>query len=224
MDDANQNAGKPPTPASPVVFVVDDDESVRRALQRLVRAAGWTAEGFPSANAFLKRLPYDGIGCILLDIEMPGMSGPLLQKELRGRSVSLPVIYLTGHADVPVSVDAMKNGALDVLQKPADDTSVLQTIGAALERHAQERARQLETSAIDERMARLTPREREVLEFVIRGRLNKQIAGDLGITEKTVKAHRARVMEKLEVRSVASLVRMCMSTDSRSATPKPSSR
>src|SRR5689334_9351256 len=195
------------------VFIVDDDEDVRRGLQRLVRSAGWHVEGFASAQAFLERLPYEGVGCILLDIEMPGMSGPELQKALLERAISLPIVYLTGHATVPASVDAMKNGAVDFLLKPADETRVMSTVGSAIERHASLRASESKHSQVTVRLARLSTRERQVMEAVIAGRLNKQIAGDLGITEKTVKAHRARVMEKLETRSVAGLVRLCMLAD-----------
>lgn len=192
-----------------VVFVIDDDDDARKGLSRLVRSAGWRVEDFPSAQAFLDRLPYRGVGCVMLDVQMPGMTGPELQARMLDSGVSLPIVYLTGHADVPMSVNAMKHGALDVLQKPADDTAIVQAIGAALARHEHIAAADRERSDVAQRIARLSPREREVMECVISGRLNKQIAGDLGITEKTVKAHRARVMEKLGTRSVAGLVRLC---------------
>jgi FixJ family two-component response regulator len=194
---------------SGTVFVIDDDEDVRRGLERLVRSAGWRVETHPSARAFLARLPYEGVGCVLLDVEMPGMSGPELQERMLAIGVSLPIVYLTGHADVPMSIHAMKKGALDILLKPAEDEQVLTAIGTAVARHRSIYADNRERLEIAKRLARLSVREREVLERVISGRLNKQIAGDLGITEKTVKAHRARVMEKLETRSVAGLVRMC---------------
>ena len=206
----NTRTGKPVEPEHPTVFIVDDDEDLRRALQRLIRSAGWRAEGFSNAQAFLERLPYNGAGCILLDIEMPGMSGPELQKALLEKRISLPVIYLTGHANVPNSIDAMKTGALDFLLKPADETSVLSTAAAAIAGHVAALAHASEQSEIASRLSRLSTRERQVMEAVIVGRLNKQIAADLGITEKTVKAHRARVMEKLEIRSVAVLVRLCI--------------
>jgi FixJ family two-component response regulator len=207
MKDASGNHA---TQDHPIVFIVDDDYDVRRGLQRLVRSVGWHAEAFSNAHAFLARLPYAGVGCILLDIQMPGMSGPELQKALRDRGISLPIVYLTGHGDVPSSVDAMKSGAIDFLLKPADETRVMSTVGAAIERHISLRAEENKQTQVVGRLARLSARERQVMEAVIAGRLNKQIAGDLGITEKTVKAHRARVMEKLETRSVAGLVRMCM--------------
>ena len=201
MDMMNPNRG--------TVFVIDDEEQVRRGLQRLIRSAGWAVETFPSAEAFAERLPYEGVGCVLLDVQMPGMSGPELQKRMLAIGLSLPIIYLTGHADVPMSVTAMKDGALDILLKPAEDEVVLDAIAAALAKHESINAENSTRVEIESRLARLSGREREVMEAVISGRLNKQIAGDLGISEKTVKAHRARVMEKLETRSVAALVRMC---------------
>jgi FixJ family two-component response regulator len=191
------------------VFVIDDEEQVRRGLQRLLRSAGWVVEVFSSAQSFVERLPYAGVGCVLLDVQMPGMSGPELQKRMLSMAVSLPIVYLTGHADVPMSVDAMKKGALDILLKPAEDEAVLKAVAAALAKHEAIIAQDTQRGEIEARLARLSAREREVMEYVIGGRLNKQIAGDLGISEKTVKAHRARVMEKLETRSVAALTRMC---------------
>ena len=191
------------------VFVIDDDEQVRTGLSRLLRSAGWSIEVFASAQAFADRLPYEGVGCVLLDVQMPGMTGPELQSHMLGAGVSLPIVYLTGHADVPMSINAMKNGAMDILLKPAEDETVLNAIGAAIAKHESINADDTTRNEIEARLARLSTREREVMENVIAGRLNKQIGGDLGITEKTVKAHRARVMEKLETRSVATLVRMC---------------
>jgi two-component system, LuxR family, response regulator FixJ len=191
------------------IFVIDDDAGVRRALGRLMRSAGWAVEVFASAQDFLARLPYDDVGCILLDVRMPGMSGPELQDRMLAMGVSLPIIYLTGHADVPMSVHAMKHGAMDILLKPAPDEVVLDAIGTAIALHASIKADRSRRSDIEARMSRLSAREREVMLCVIRGRLNKQIAAELGITEKTVKAHRARVMEKVETRSVAELVRLC---------------
>jgi len=190
------------------VFVVDDDEDVRRALMRLLLSAGWAVEAFASGQAFLQRLPFDGIGCILLDMQLPGMSGCELQERMFAVS-TLPIVYLTGHGDVPSSVRAIKNGALDFLLKPAEDEAVLSAIEAAIEKHVALTSQRRERAAIEDRLAKLSVRERQVMELVIRGRLNKQIAVELEITEKTVKAHRARVMEKLGVRSVAALVQLC---------------
>ena len=191
------------------IFVIDDDEAVRRALGRLIRSAGWAVETFCTANEFLLRLPYDDVGCILLDVQMPGMSGPELQERMLAMAVSLPIIYLTGHADVPMSVHVMKTGAMDILEKPATDELVLSAIKEAVARHAVIKANDSKRGEIEARLSRLSARERQVMVCVISGRLNKQIAADLGITEKTVKAHRARVMEKIEARSVAELVRVC---------------
>lgn len=196
-------------PTRGTVFVIDDEEQVRRGLQRLIRSAGWSVETFPSAEAFAERLPYEGVGCVLLDVQMPGMSGRELQKRMLAIGISLPIVYLTGHADVPMSVAAMKDGALDILLKPAEDDVVLGAIAAAIAKHESINADNSTRVEIEGRLARLSAREREVMESVISGRLNKQIAADLGISEKTVKAHRARVMEKLETRSVAALARMC---------------
>jgi FixJ family two-component response regulator len=191
------------------VFIIDDDDGARRGLERLVRSAGWAVQSYATAESFLERLPYDGVGCILLDVRMPGMTGPELQDRMLALGISVPIVYLTGHADVPMSVNAMKNGALDILLKPAGDDLVLAAIAAATEKHRALCAAENERTRIACRVSRLSNREREVMECVISGRLNKQIAGDLGIAEKTVKVHRARVMEKLEARSVAALVRMC---------------
>lgn len=191
------------------IFVIDDERSVRHALARLLRSAGYRVETFASAEEFLKREPYEGVGCLVLDVRMPGMTGPELFDRMSEKGLSMPVVFLTGHGDVPTSVRAMKKGAVDFLLKPADDEALLQTIRQAVVRHASEQAREQERQGIQARLQRLTSREREVMECVIRGRLNKQIAADLGITEKTVKVHRGRVMAKMEVGSVAELVRLC---------------
>jgi FixJ family two-component response regulator len=191
------------------VFIIDDDGDARRGLARLMRSVGWQVEDYACAGAFLARLPYDGVGCILLDVQMPGMSGPQLQERMLESGVSLPIVYLTGHADVQMSIHAMKNGALDILLKPADEDAIMDAIRTALGRHERITIDERVRAEVVIRVSRLSPREREVMECVISGRLNKQIADDLGITEKTVKAHRARVMEKLQTRSVAGLVRLC---------------
>lgn len=192
----------------PTVFVVDDDEAVRVSLARLLRSAGWKVETFASAAAFLERPAFAGIGCVLLDVQMPGLTGPQLQQAMVERQFTLPVIFLTGHGDVPTGIQAMKRGAVDFLLKPLDDEELLAAIEQAVQRHAQTRARRKACDEIGARLKRLSAREREVMERVIRGSLNKQIAGDLGIAEKTVKVHRARVMDKMEVRSVAELVHL----------------
>jgi FixJ family two-component response regulator len=191
------------------VFVIDDDASVRRALTRLFRAAGRHAEAFASPREFLERLPCPGIGCIVLDINMPDMTGPELHDLMTTRGIALPVVFLTGHGDVPTSVAAMKKGAVDFLLKPVDDEVLLRTVNDAIARHAAGNAQHEARLTITGRLSRLSSREREVMHHVIGGRLNKQIAADLGISLKTVKTHRGRVMAKMEYASVAELVRAC---------------
>jgi FixJ family two-component response regulator len=190
------------------VFVVDDDEAVRSSLARLIRVAGWKVETYASAREFLARVAFSGTGCVLLDVQMPGVSGPQLHESMYQRGLTLPVVFLTGHGDVPTGVQAMKRGAVDFLLKPLDEEELLAAISQAMERHAREQDRQREWQGVAERLGRLSAREREVMERVIRGSLNKQIAAELGIAEKTVKVHRGRVMDKMEVRSVAELVHL----------------
>lgn len=190
------------------VLVVDDDPSVRRSLSRLLRALGYAVETFDGAQAFLERPPLEDIGCVVLDLRMPGIDGLDLQARLAARGDGLPLIFVTGHGDVPSSVRAMKAGALDFLTKPFDDSVLRAAIERALDWHAERRASRAGLDALRARFETLTPREREVCEQVAEGRLNKQIAERLGTTEKTIKVHRARVMDKLGVRSVAELVRV----------------
>jgi len=190
---------------TPTIFVVDDDHSLCRGLARLIQSAGWAAETFFSAQDFLQRPAYPGTGCVLLDVQMPGMNGPELHDWMAGHGISLPVIYLTAHGDVPTGVGAM----VDFLQKPVDDETLLQAIQLAIERHAGEQQHRRQTHEIELCLTRLSLREREVMGYVIAGYLNKQIADKMGISIKTVKAHRGRVMEKMEVSSVAELVHLC---------------
>jgi FixJ family two-component response regulator len=192
----------------PTVFVIDDDASVRKSLSRLLRSAGYTTETFACAEEFLGRDHYNGIGCLLLDVQMPGLSGMGLQKELNRADYHMPIIFITGHGDIPMSVEAMKKGAVDFLTKPFQDRELLQAIEKAIEKDTYGRAEYEETLDIRRRMDRLTPRENEILRYIITGMLNKQIAYDLKIAEKTVKIHRSRIMEKLEIDSVAELVRL----------------
>ena len=196
-------------PDGPTVFVVDDDAAVRRSLTRLLRSAGWNAEAFASADDLLQRAPITGSGCILLDVQMPGMNGLELQGRMSEAGIFLPVVFLTGKGDIPMSVQAMKHGAVDFLVKPVEEAVLFQALDQAIRRHVDEAATRQSRDRVMARLALLSAREREVLEHVLQGRLNKQIAYDLGITEKTVKAHRGRVMEKLEAHTVAELVHMC---------------
>jgi FixJ family two-component response regulator len=193
------------------VYIVDDDASFARGLARLVSAAGWHAEVFTSAADFLApdRSHAAGAGCVLLDVRMPDMRGPDLYRAMLARKMDLPVIFLTGHGDVPTSVDAMKLGAVDFLEKPVLSETLVSAIRVALERNAEGRRRDQELREVAERLERLTPREHEVMAHVVAGRLNKQIAADLGISLKTVKAHRAKVMQKMNARSLPALVDLC---------------
>jgi RNA polymerase sigma factor (sigma-70 family) len=187
------------------VFVVDDDAAVRKAVSRLLRSASIAVADFASPREFLAQHDPATPGCLVLDLAMPGFDGLRLQTTLRETGSSLPIIFLTGHGDVSKSVQAMKGGAFDFLTKPVNAKNLLPAIRAAIERDAVARGEQAELSEIHARLDTLTPREREVLQHVVAGKLNKQIAADLGITEATVKMHRGRVMAKMKVQSVAEL-------------------
>jgi FixJ family two-component response regulator len=192
----------------PTVFVIDDDASVRKSLSRLLRSAGYTTETFASAEEFLGREHFNGIGCLLLDVQMPGLSGMDLQEELNKADYHMPIIFITGHGDIPMSVKAMKRGAVDFLPKPFDDVELLGVVKKAIEKDREAKAERTEVHDLRRRIDTLTPREYEIFRYVITGMLNKQIALKLDIAEKTVKVHRGRIMEKLRVDSVADLVRM----------------
>jgi FixJ family two-component response regulator len=191
----------------PRVYVVDDDPSVLKSLERLVRSAGYDVVTFPSALEFLEFHHRGGPGCLVLDVMMPELDGLELQERLAARDLTIPVIFVTGHGTVPMSVQAMKAGAVDFLQKPFLDRDLLNAISAAIATDQQEKRKQRELQKLRERLRTLTPREYEVFGLVVTGMLNKQIAFDLGTTEKTIKVHRARVMEKLGAESLADLVR-----------------
>ena len=192
-----------------IVFIVDDDASVRQSMSRLLRAEGLQTENFESAGAYLARDPHAGVGCILLDINMPGISGIELQARLVERGHDMPIVFLTGHGDVRSSVLAMKRGALDFLTKPADEADLLRAVRQALEHHRHVREVTRTRDVILGRIDSLTPRELEVMQQLITGALNKVIADRLDIAIKTVKVHRAHVMEKMGVRSVAELLHLC---------------
>ena len=192
--------------AAPTVFVVDDDPSVRKSLARLLKSAGYPAETFATAAEFLRRGAHPGPGCLVLDMQLPDLNGLELQQTLAGTAHPLPIIFISGHGDIPSSVRAMKNGAVDFLPKPFVAQDLLHIIREALERSSREEQDRLEADIVRKRLERLTPREFEVLRGVVAGKLNKQIAAELGVGEKTVKVHRGRVMEKMDVYSVAELV------------------
>jgi RNA polymerase sigma factor (sigma-70 family) len=192
--------------SEPVVFIVDDDASVRKSLERLVRSVGLRGETFASAPEFLQRAAADGPSCLVLDVRMPGVSGLALQERLAAARPRIPIIFITGHGDISMSVRAMKAGAVHFLPKPFNDQDLLETIQEAITRDRQAREEWAVLQDIQQRVARLTLRERDVLALVTAGLLNKQIAAELGMSEKTVKAHRAQVMQKMQVSSVAQLV------------------
>ena len=193
------------TPAAEV-FVVDDDPSVRTALVRTLTSAGYRVRDFAAAQAFLDSGSHQQPGCLILDLRLPDLDGMALYERLRAAGAWMPVIFLTGFGDIPTSVEAMKSGAMDFLPKPVADEVLLAAVEAALVEEARRRADRVEQAEIAGRLATLTARERQVMQLVLAGRLNKQIAGDLGISEKTVKVHRGRVMAKMGVPQVARLV------------------
>ncbi|HET9943857.1 MAG TPA: response regulator [Terriglobia bacterium] len=192
---------------SAVVHIVDDDASFRTSTGRVLRASGYTVETYEAAEQLLKRLPNGaGLGCILLDIKMPGMSGPELQERLKARGLSLPIIFLTGQADIPTTVRVIKSGAEDLLTKPVARDTLVQAIERALDRFRTMRDKHDQLDHLRTLVSHLSPRERQVFDRVVRGKMNKEIARELGATERTIKAHRHHVMEKLKVTSLAELV------------------
>ena len=190
------------------VFLVDDDEALRRATTRLLDSHGYAVRGFPSADEFLKQFDASAAGCLLLDVRMPGQSGFDLQDELVARGVTLPIVFLTGHAEVSTSVRAMKQGAVDLLEKPVREADLVQAIERALELDKKQRATEGAQAHLKRLYDSLTQREQEVMAAVVAGQLNKQVAFQLGIAERTVKLHRARVLQKMCADSLADLVRM----------------
>jgi FixJ family two-component response regulator len=194
----------------PQVFVIDDDQAVRDSLGLLLKSMGTRASLFDSAQAFLDAWDPAMRGCIVLDIRMPGMSGMELQQRLKSQRCDIPIIFVTGHGDVPMAVEAMHQGAFDFIQKPFRDQELLDRINQALAWDAEHRSEEDQRRGVQERYASLTPREREVMDCVVRGLANKVIAMDLDLSQRTVEIHRARVMEKMNARSLADLVRMSL--------------
>jgi len=194
-----------PEPEAVIIAIVDDDPSVRKGLQRLIRSAGWKAEIFASAQEFLHRSRAESPNCVLLDLQLPGLSGLDLQKRMVEVGLEIPIVFLTGHGDIPASVQAMKAGAVQFLTKPVDEQALLHAIEEAVERDRRTRQQQVEMSELRDRYGSLTAREQEVMQQVISGMLNKQIAAELNITEDTVKFHRGHIMR---ADSLADLVRM----------------
>ena len=195
------------------VYVVDDDPSVLKATSRLLRATGFEVRAFPSAVAYLEQFDADAAGCLVLDLNMPAVNGLQLQQALAQRGGAPAIIFLSGQADVPKSVEAMKGGAVEFLTKPVDASALVGAVRAALETDRRQRDVRAGRMAVAKRLATLTPREEQVLRGVVAGKLNKQIAGELGTAEKTVKVHRGRVMEKMQVDSVAALVQAAARVD-----------
>ena len=195
-------------PPNSLVFVIDDDASVRKGLARLLRSADYKSEIFESASDFLARAPHDGPSCVVVDVQMPGLTGIELQKDLIQRHREEQLVFITGHGDIPMCAQAMKAGAVDFLRKPFRADDLLECVHSALVRSAVQRRHSAEKNGARRVLDLLTPREFEVMQLVITGMLNKQIAGEMGTAEKTVKVHRGRVMQKLGVTSVAELVRL----------------
>jgi len=194
-------------PNDPMVFVVDDDPGLRQSLARLIRSAGMEVKTFASPQELLDQGPPPGPGCLILDVHLPGLNGLELQQELAARKISTPIIFITGQGDIPTSVKAMKGGAIDFLTKPFKASDLLAGIQEAFNKDRQFRTTQIEIDQIQDRLHSLTPREREVLNLVVTGMMNKQIAAELRASEKTIKVHRSRVMRKMQVASIADLVR-----------------
>jgi FixJ family two-component response regulator len=194
--------------ASQMVFLIDDEPSVLKALARVIGATGFRTASFSSPQSFLEQYEPAARGCIVLDVSMPGFTGLELQQALIEKNCSLPIVFLTARGDIPTSVRAMKHGAVDFLTKPVDDNDLIAAVDRALDQEATDHVRRAQIAELQMRFSMLTSREQEVLGHVIAGRLNKQIAAVLGTTEKTVKVHRARVMEKMQAQSLAELVRL----------------
>jgi FixJ family two-component response regulator len=193
-----------------MVFVIDDDDAVRSAVRLLLKSVGLPVTAFASAQEFLQKYQIDQAGCLVVDVRMPGMSGLELQQQLTRRGATIPLIFITGHGDIPMAVEAIQHGAFDFLPKPFRDQDLIERVQRALAKDTASRLELARGDAIRSRLESLTPREREVLDLLVTGKPNKVMADDLGVSQRTIEIHRARVMEKMQVGSVAQLVRMTM--------------
>lgn len=194
------------------VILVDDDPDVRDAASLLLSTSGYTVESLESAEALLERVTAADRGCLLLDVRLPGMSGLALQRTLRERGIRLPIVFISGHGDIPMAVEAVNAGAMDFLEKPFDEDALLERIERAMEQDREHSEHAQAIASIEERIESLTPRERDVMEEILRGKLNKVIASDLDLSIRTVEVHRSRVLEKLHARNGSELVRLVLST------------
>jgi len=209
------------TDPQPTIFIVDDDRSVLKAVSRLLRAAGFNVIGSASPQRFLESCDRTAHGCVVLDLAMPDLNGLQLQEALEAKGALLPIVFLSGRGDIPASVRAMKHGAVDFLTKPVDGDKLLKAVRAAVSLDATARHARAEVAEIRRRLGTLTPREYEVFEHVVLGKLNKETAAELGTVEKTIKVHRGRVMEKMQVRSVAELVHLAERAQVSASIPPP---
>jgi len=198
--------------SQPTVYIVDDDADVRAATSLLLETAGYRSALYSGSEELLAALTPQAAGCLVLDVRLPGRNGLSLQRELAQRGIRLPIVFITGHGDVPMAVQAMNEGAFDFLEKPLDDDALLDRVARALERDAERREHEANISDIEDRLARLTPREREVMEGILEGKLNKVIGHELGMSTRTVEVHRARVMDKLGVRNASEMVRLVLTS------------